>query len=50
MTVNGMTSENKKKYELPEIDCIELDKLDIIRTSEGLDTPMEDDHLGEWEI
>ena len=45
-----MNSENKKKYELPEITYIELCKLDIIRTSEGLDTPMEDDPLGEWEI
>jgi hypothetical protein len=47
---NSMTAENKKKYELPEITYIELCKLDVIRTSEGLDMPMEDDHLGEWEI
>ena len=50
MSENGMISENKKRYEFPEITYIELCELDIIRTSDGMDTPIEDDLLGEWEI
>lgn len=39
----------KKKYEAPELEAIELDVTDVIRTS-GLDAPLEDDPFGEWEI
>ena len=45
-----MTFENKKKYELPTLEYIEIGKLDIIRTSDGFDTPIENDPFGDWEI
>ena len=39
----------KRKYETPELETVELELDDIIRTS-GVDSPLEDDPFGEWEI
>ena len=41
---------DKKKYVLPEFDLLQIDKLDIITTSAGVNAPLEDDPFGEWEL
>ncbi|MBQ3017214.1 MAG: hypothetical protein IJD79_10580 [Clostridia bacterium] len=45
-----MNFENKKKYTLPNLELVELDESDVIRTSPGVDAPIEDDPFGEWEV
>ncbi len=45
-----MSFENKKKYTLPTLELSALDESDVIRTSPGVDAPLEDDPFGEWEI
>ena len=45
-----MIFEKKKKYTLPSIELVELDESDVIRTSPGVDAPIENDPFGEWEV
>ena len=40
----------KKKYELPLLEIEKLCEADVIKTSDGVDSPIKDDPFGEWEI
>jgi hypothetical protein len=39
-----------KKYIAPEIDIVELDKTDIIATSDGVNTPKVDEDDPVWDL
>ena len=41
--------QKKKNYVTPELEAIDLERIDVIRTS-GLDAPLQDDPFGEWEV
>ena len=39
-----------KKYTLPELQIIDIDKTDIITTSPGTETTPKDDNDGIWDL
>ena len=45
-----MFFDEKRKYKAPKLEITELDLRDIIRTSDGVNSPSKDDPFGEWEI
>ena len=39
-----------KRYSNPEIEIIEINSVDVIRTSEGTETDIRDENDGVWDL